>query len=136
MAEKIERAAAEETSVLDVLLGSTVPNVEKELPTARYEVERLSALSGRPMVFTLRALPYGKVHDLERFTQDADVNILLAGCAEPDLKDPRLMEKYGAPTPAEAVKKLLLPGEIVDLSNAVEQLTGYRRKTIREVKNG
>lgn len=36
----------------------------------------------------------------------------------------------------EAVKKLLLPGEIVDLSNAVEQLTGYRRKTITEVKNG
>ena len=135
MAEKIERAA-EETSVLDVLLGGTVPNVEKELPTARYEVERLSALSGRPVVFTLRALPYGKVHDLERFTQDADVNILLAGCAEPDLKDPRLMEKYNAPTPAEAVKKLLLPGEIVDLSNAVEQLTGYRRKTISEVKNG
>ncbi len=136
MAEKIERAAAEETSVLDVLLGGKVPNVEKELPTAKYEVERLSGAAGKSVVFTLRALPYGRVHDLERFTQDADVNILLAGCVEPDLKDPRLMEKYGAATPAEAVKKLLLPGEIVDLSNAVEQLTGYRRKTIHEVKNG
>ncbi|WP_298016412.1 phage tail assembly chaperone [uncultured Dysosmobacter sp.] len=46
------------------------------------------------------------------------------------------MEAYEAPIPAEAVKKLLLPGEIVDLSNAAEQLTGYHRKTIHEVKNG
>ena len=136
MAEKMNMEKTEETSVLDMLLGGTVPNVERELPTARYEVERLSAVAGKPVVFTLRALPYGRVHDLERFTQDADVNILLAGCVEPDLKDPRLMEKYGAPTPAEAVKKLLLPGEIVDLSNAVERLTGYRRTTIKEVKNG
>lgn len=136
MAEKINMEKAEEASVLDMLLGGTVPNVEKELPTARYEVERLSTAAGKPVVFTLRALPYGRVHDLERFTQDADVNILLAGCVEPDLQDPRLMEKYGAATPAEAVKKLLLPGEIVDLSNAVERLTGYRRTTIKEVKNG
>lgn len=136
MAEKMSVEKAEEASVLDVLLGGTVPNVEKELPTARYEVERLSAVAGKSVVFTLRALPYGRVHDLERFTQDADVNILLAGCVEPDLKDPRLMEKYGAATPAEAVKKLLLPGEIVDLSNAIERLTGYRRSTIKEVKNG
>lgn len=136
MAEKITVEKAEDVSVLDMLLGGTVPNVEKERPTARYEVERLSAAAGSPVVFTLRALPYGQVHDLERFTQDADVNILLAGCVEPDLKDARLMEKYGAPTPAEAVKKLLLPGEIVDLSNAIERLTGYRRVTIKEVKNG
>lgn len=136
MAEKINVEKTEETSVLEMLLGGTVPNVEKELPTAKYEVERLSGAAGRSVVFTLRALPYGRVHDLERFTQDADVNILLAGCVEPDLKDPRLMEKYGAATPAEAVKKLLLPGEIVDLSNAIERLTGYRRTTIKEVKNG
>lgn len=136
MAEKIKVEDAEAPSVLDMLLGGTVPNIEKELPTALYEVERLSAAVEKPVVFTLRALPYGQVHDLERFTQDADVNILLAGCVEPNLKDPRLMEKYSAPTPAEAVKKLLLPGEIVDLSNAIERLTGYRRTTIKEVKNG
>lgn len=114
----------------------TVPNVEKELPTAKYKVDRLSELAGHDVVFILRALPYGKTHDLARFTQDADVNILLAGCAEPDLKDPRLMEKFGGATPAEAVKRMLLPGEIADLGMAVEKLSGYRRVTITEVKNG
>jgi len=37
--------------------------------------------------------------------------------------------------PADAVKKMLLAGEIADLSAAVERLSGYRRMTISEVKN-
>ena len=128
MAE-IMKEQAQEASVLDALLGATVPNVEKDLPTARYK-------AGRDVVFTLRALPYGKVHDLERFNQDADIHILLAGCVEPDLKDPRLLEKFGGATPADVVKRMLLAGEIADLSAVVERLSGYRRATITEVKNG
>lgn len=134
MAE-IKCNAEQKKSVLDVLLGGTVPNVEKELPTSRYRVDRLSDLAGQDVIFTLRALPYGKVHDLERFTQDSDIHILLAGCVDPDLKDPRLMEKFSGATPADTVKRMLLPGEIADLSAAVERLSGYRRMTISEVKN-
>ena len=130
------RRTVDEPSILDTLLGAGIPNVEKELPTARYKVDRLSQAAGREVVFTLRALPYGKVHDLERLTQDADVQILLSGCAEPDLKDTRLLERFGAVTPADVVKRMLLPGEIADLSAAVERLSGYRRATITEVKNG
>lgn len=135
MAEAMKRNEDQSESVLDVLLGSTIPNVEKELPTGRYKVDRLSALSGHDVVFTVRALPYGKVHDLERFTQDSDIHILLAGCVDPDLKDQQLMEKFGGATPADTVKRMLLPGEIADLSAAVERLSGYRRMTITEVKN-
>lgn len=126
----------DQASVLDLLLGGSIPNVEKELPTASYKVDRLSALAGHDVVFKLKALPYGKVHDIERFTQDVDVNILLAGCVEPNLKDERLQEKFGGATPADVVKRMLLAGEITDLSNAVEKLSGYRRMTITEVKNG
>ena len=45
------------------------------------------------------------------------------------------MEKFGGATPADTVKRMLLPGEIADLSAAVERLSGYRRMTISEVKN-
>lgn len=127
--------STEQPSVLETLLGGTIPNVEKELPTAEYKVERLSALAGQDVVFKLRALPYGKVHDIERFTQDTDVHILLAGCVEPDLKDERLKEKFGGATPSDTVKRMLLAGEIADLSAAIERLSGYRRMTISEVKN-
>ena len=135
MAE-IMKDAAQEASVLDTLLGVSVPNVEKELPTAQYRVDRLSKAAGREVVFTLRALPYGKVHDIEKFQEDADIHILLAGCVEPNLKDQRLLDKFGAATPADVVKRMLLAGEIADLSAVVERLSGYRRTTITEVKNG
>lgn len=66
--------------------------------------------------------------------RDVEIHILLAGCRE--LADPALQAKFGGATPVETVKAMLLPGEIADLSRAVERLSGYRRDTIREVKNG
>lgn len=126
----------QEVSALDLLLGEDMPNLKKDIPTAEFEVARLSEAAGKPVVFKLQALPYGRVQDLARMTQDSDVAILLAGCVAPDLKDPKLMAKYGGATPGEMVKNLLLAGEIADLSHAVERLCGYRRVTISEVKNG
>ena len=87
------------------------------------------------MIFTLRALPYGKVQRIrETVVGDTNPSILLAGCADPDLKAKELKEKYGGATPEETMKNMLLPGEIEDLARAVERLCGYRRLTIEEVK--
>lgn len=125
-----------QVDLVSLLLRPELPNVQKELPTARYNVKRLSNLLGQDVVFTLRGLPYGKVQKLrESMADDVDVRILLQGCVEPNLKDPALKERYGGVTPAETVKAMLLPGEIVDLSRAVERLCGYRQLTIEEVKN-
>ncbi len=124
------------SEMLDRLLRPEIPSVQKDLPTGRYKLKRLSKLAGADVVFTLRALPYGRVKDIQAMTEEADVAILLAGCVEPDLKAPALKEKFGGATPAETVKGMLLPGEIADLSLAVERLSGYRRETIEEIKNG
>ncbi len=127
----------QQTDLVSLLLRPEVPNVQKQLPTARYKVKRLSELLGTDAVFTLRALPYGKVQKLrESMADDVSVHILLQGCVNPVLKDPALKEKFGGATPAETVKNMLLPGEIEDLSRAVERLCGFRRITIEEVKNG
>ena len=134
--ELIKQEEMEAPSTLDLLLGKGVVAVNKQLPTARYEVSRLSEEAGAPVVFTLRALPYGRVQELRRIEQESDIQILLAGCTDPDLRAPALQEKFKGATPAETVKAMLLPGEIADLSAAVERLTGYRRSTIQEVKNG
>lgn len=124
------------TDLISLLLRPELPNVQKDLPTARYKVKRLSELLGTDVVFTLRGLPYGKVQKLAESTAgDLRVQILLQGCVDPDLKAPALRERYGGATPAETVKAMLLPGEIEDLSRAVERLCGYRRTTIEEVKN-
>lgn len=122
--------------LLSLLLRPELPNVQKDLPSAQYRVRRLSELLGQDVVFTLRALPYGKVQRIrESAAGDANLDILLAGCVEPDLCSPQLAEKYGGATPAETVKAMLLPGEIEDLVRAIERLCGYRRSTIEEIKN-
>ena len=118
---------------LDMMLKPEVANVGKELPRGAYEVKRLSRLVGEPVVLELQGLPYGKAQELREVGVDQEVMILLAGC--PELTDPALKEKFGGVTPAETVKAMLLPGEIADLSRAVERLSGYRQNTIREVKN-
>lgn len=108
--------------------------MRENLPTARYEVKRLSRALGEPAVLELRALPYGKAQELREMERDQEVHILLAGCDE--LKNEALATKFGGVTPAETVKAMLLPGEIAELSRAVERLSGYRQNTIREIKNG
>ena len=146
MSERIMMNETQEVSVLDLLLSDNVPNLAEKPLTASYEVSRLSEAAGMPVVFKLQALPYGRVQDLARISQDSEVNILLAGCISPDLKDPRLARKYPVKdkegkvrpdltTPADVVKKMLLSGEIADLSQAVERLSGYRRVMIQELKN-
>lgn len=121
------------SELLELLLRPEAPDVMKQLPEKQVEVKRLTRLLGEPAVFTLKGLPYGRVEELQRLQEGAEVQILLAGCET--LRDPALTAKYGVPTPSEAVKRLLLPGEIADLSREVEKLCGYRERTIREVKN-
>lgn len=123
------------SEMLDRLLRPEITSVQKNLPTAKYKAKRLSEAAGEDVVFTLRALPYGRVKDIQDMMEEADVAILLSGCVDPDLKAPELKEKFGGATPAETVKAMLLPGEIADLSMAIERLSGFRRETIEEVKN-
>ena len=123
-------------SVLDMLLRPELPNVQKELPTAQYKVKRLSKLLGEDVVFTLKALPYGKIDEIRQGTgDDMSIQIVLAGVADPNLRASELGQRFGGVTPAETLKAMLLPGEIEDLSRAIERLCGYRTTTIEEVKN-
>ena len=83
------------TDLLALLLRPELPNVQKELPTAEYRVKRLSEALGTDVVFKLRALPYGKVKSIrDSVAGDPGLDILLAGCVEPDLKAKELKEKY------------------------------------------
>ena len=119
---------------LDQMLRPEAADVQKTLPTAKYEIKRLSRALGEPVAVELRGLPYGKAEELRGIEHDQEIHILLAGCEE--LRDEGLKAKFGGATPAETVKAMLLPGEIADLSRAVERLSGYRQNTIREIKNG
>lgn len=116
---------------LDLLLKAEIPN----LPEKEYRLKRLSEICGGPVVFKLKALTYNRANDLMKEQMDElNVHIVLAGTIEPNLKDKELLAKYNAVTPAELIKKMLLPGEIEDLSRAIEKLSGYRLATVDEIK--
>lgn len=118
------------SDVLDILLAADLPQPEQK----QVKLKRLSRLWGKEVIFTLRELPYSRVAELRRVEEDTNVHIVLAGVMEPNLRAPDLLAKYDAITPAELVKKLLRPGEIEDLSRAIERLCGFREDTLEEVK--
>ncbi len=116
---------------LDLLLRADIA----DLPEKEVKLKRLSTICGEPVVFRLRALPYNRAAELTKDQkEDLNVHIVLAGVMEPNLKDSELLAKYNSVTPAELVKKMLLPGEIEDLSREVEKLSGYRMLTLEEIK--
>ena len=118
-------------STLDILLNTEMP----DLPEKDVKLKRLSEICKKPVVFKLKALTYNRANEITKSQpEDFNVHILLAGTVEPNLKDSELLLKYKAETPAELVKKLLLPGEIEDLSREVEKLSGYRKVTLEEIK--
>ena len=81
--ELINQEEAVDPTILDLLLGKNVVAVNKQLPTAQYEVPRLSAAAGKPVVFTLRALPYGRVQEMKRLTDESDIQMCGAGSEGP-----------------------------------------------------
>lgn len=122
-------------SMMDILLQNDLPAPQME----EYKIKRLSKLWGVDVVFKLRELSFSRVAEIRKAgeTPDGDMTslqTLLAGVVEPDLKDAALLEKYRVPTATELLKKLLLPGEIEDLSRAVERLSGFRTATIEAIK--
>lgn len=119
--------------VLDVLLRTEIP----EPQTKQYKIKRLSKEAGEDVIFTLKELPFSRVADIKQkhgLDEEMEVHVVLAGVAEPDLRSEELQKKYGTATPAELCKRLLLPGEIADLSRAIEKLSGYRVNNLEEVK--
>ena len=117
--------------VIDLLLNSAPPS----LPEKGYRLKRLSKEYKQTIVFNLRALTWTRVADIRKFgDEDMNVHIVLAGVTSPDLRSEALLNKYGATTPDDLVKKMLLPGEIDEIALMIERLSGYRTPMLEEVK--
>ena len=118
--------------VIDLLLNTKPAN----LPEKEYKLKRMSKECGGDVIFKLRALLFDRVAEIKNISDDANqpIHIILAGVIAPDLKNQALLDKYDVVTPAELLKKMLLPGEIDDLALRVEQLSGYKTTVLEEVK--
>jgi len=128
----------EPVSVLDLLLRPELPDVRKALPEKQVEVKRLSELTGEKVIFTLRGLTYDQVRRIQDHPRaEQAVQGVLFGCVSPNWKDPALLDNSKSiATPADAVKARLTAGEIDELYIEIQDLTGYLRRTLDDVKNG
>lgn len=118
--------------VLELLLSKepVAPVQEKQ-----FKIKRLSPKGAEPVVFTLKSLGYTRAAEISQMgNTDSNLHIILEGVKAPDLKNQALLDHYGAATPLELLKKMLLPGEIGDLALQIEKLSGYRANTLEEVK--
>lgn len=124
----------ENTGLLELLLAGRL----EEPPEKLLKMSRLSKELGRPVNFKIRALSYNQINEFVRGKEDSELLIVLEGLAEPDLRDKRLLAKFGALTPLELLrdKRFLRPGEVISLSRQIEQLSGYREDVFEDaIKN-
>lgn len=56
-------------------------------------------------------------------------------CVDPDFKDADFIKQLGVQTPEQAVSKVLLAGEIVELGNQVTQVSGFDTDINEEIEN-
>lgn len=132
--------------VLEMILGATPP---QEI-TAEVPIKRIGAS------FIVRAVTYEQYSNMEkqcqkivkskrngRLTKQTDeeklsLMLIAEGCINPNFNDPKvrqqLTEKYKVADVYDAIKKLLLIGEITEISSAILDVSGFE-DDYEEVKN-
>lgn len=138
-------------SLIDKLLQADARKIT-ELPTAKYEVKRLSKALNTKFELELMAIPAKRYSEIQRNAVDfsgkggvKDIKVydmqsltLIDGIREPSLKTPELLKHFNAATPKELVEKLFLAGEIADIYGKIQKLSGYEADetdTDEEIKN-
>ena len=77
-------------------------------------------------------LTSGTVDDIDMFKLQAYT--VIEGCKNV-FKNKDLMKHFNAPTPIELVRRLLLDGELTELSNTITELSNYQEVKDNEIKN-
>ncbi|QNM12404.1 MULTISPECIES: phage tail assembly chaperone [Erysipelotrichaceae] len=84
---------------------------------------------------------YTKTYRKGKITYDSmgfNIGMIIESCVSPNFKAADFVKKAGVISPEEAVKKLLRPGEIINLATFIQELSGFDKDTEElkdEVKN-
>ena len=121
--------------ILKELLGLSA----RENKTQKVKLLNLSERAGKDMIFTVRELSYNEIKNIldmaeNNPTADIKMHVVLKGVVEPSLKDKELLQHYNAPTPAELLPKILSAGEIAELNDIIQRLSGYKQITAQLVQ--
>lgn len=137
-------------NIIDLLLAAEDSKFQR--PSREVEIKRLSDVLGEKFVVKCEAISVDTYEEIQEQTMTIDdegkpdVNFndmqlftVMEGVVDDEGKklffNKELQKKFGAPTPKELVRKLLLSGEISKLYNTISDLSGFGKKSVEEVKN-
>lgn len=127
---------------LALLLSSSTDKFTK--PTKEVEITRLSEALGEPFICTVQAIDMNQFKEILREageSQNAESSMeasqlaVKMGLIDPKLTDKELQKHFNAPTYKELMNKMFLTGEIMELSEAimdVSKLTPEEKKKIKK----
>lgn len=123
-------------NLVDGLLALDKEDVLKK-ETAEIEIKRLSKLTGKPFMVEVQAVSARRYQEIQSgllskngsvdFSKVYDVNqsIVLEGVINPNLKDQKLLDHFGAKTPKELAQVLFQGGDMVKLADLVAKVSGF-----------
>lgn len=125
-------------SMIDLLLAADTSKIT-EIPTEELTVSRLSKIFGQEFKITIQALTVRQFDSLPR-GDDFRAHVILEATKDPNFRDPKLCEKFTPPnrktplTPVEVINKLFLPGEVVNIYNAITELSGFGDDAVAKIE--
>ena len=126
---------------LSLLLSSSSDKFKK--PTKEVEITRLSELVGEPFICTVQAIDMNQFKEILRETgegasaessMDAAQLAVKMGLVDPKLTDKELQKHFNAPNYRELMNKMFLTGEIMELSEAIMEVSKLNPEEKKKVK--
>lgn len=103
-----------------------------DIPVGEPEQRKIN-ITRLGLTLTVKSLSYDKmVENMGR--KNANLHYILDSVVSPNLRDSEWYEDHmGCVTPVEALKKLLLAGEVNGLVKQLDQLNGYGSTAVQDV---
>lgn len=103
-----------------------------DIPVGEPEQRKIN-ITRLGLTLTVKSLSYDKmVENMGR--KNANLHYILDSVVSPNLRDSEWYEDHmGCVTPVEALKKLLLAGEVNGLVKQLDQLNGYGSAAVQDV---
>lgn len=140
MADKIEKDTNKAQTLEDFLIANPVNLADEVKISDRIPFNfKIHAMSNE--VYSSLQKRYTKMFRKGKMSFDGtgfNIGLIIECCDYPDFKDATFVKKVGVITPEDAVKKVLLPGEITNLAGFIQELSGFDKDTEElreEVKN-
>lgn len=126
---------------LELFLKNDINKIKR--PSGKMEINRLSKAFGSAVIFEYEALTLDELEDVRQSAIKDDkfeaslmwTFTILKSVKNPNLKSQELRDKLGVPTPVDVVKKILLSGEIQQLYNSINEISGFGEGSVTEIKN-